>query len=135
MKYKGRILLFDGICNLCNAIVYFVIKRDSRSIIKFAAIQSEKGQLLSKALGIEADKIDSVVYIKNNFVFYKSTAALELLKDLGKIWSLFYIFIFIPKPIRDFMYDIIAKWRYRIFGKRNNCMMPSDEIKQRFIVE
>lgn len=132
---ESPILLFDGVCNLCNSTVLFTLKRDSKAKFKFAALQSEPGQALLKKFNLPLDHFDSFVLITGDKYYLKSTAGLHVLKKLGGVWKLFYILIIFPRPLRDFVYDIIAKWRYRIFGKRDVCMIPSPEIEQRFLSE
>jgi len=127
------ILLFDGVCNLCNSMVDFTIKRDPGNKFKFAALQSESGKSLLSSLDLKADNLDSFVLIMGNNYFVKSTAGLHVLRKLGGVWRLCYVFIYIPRPIRDFIYDLIAKTRYRIFDKRDTCMVPTADIKQRFL--
>jgi len=128
-----QIILFDGVCNLCNGFVQFIINRDPEAKFKFASIQSESGKLILNKLGLSSNDLDSLVYVKGEKFFIKSSAGLNILNDLRGFWKLFYVFIFIPKFIRDFFYNIISKTRYRIFGKRNFCMIPSPETKQRFL--
>jgi len=127
------ILLFDGICNLCNGTVLFLIKRDPKGKLKFAALQSESGQEFLHKFGLSNSHFDSFVLIKGDRYFLKSTAGLQVLREFGGIWKLFYYLIIIPRPLRDFIYNGIAKSRYRVFGKRENCMLPSPEIEQRFL--
>lgn len=128
-----QIILFDGVCNLCNGFVQFIIKRDPEAKFKFASIQSESGQSLLNKLGLPTNDFDSFVYIKGDTYFLKSSAGLNVLKDLGGVWQLFNVFVIIPIFIRDFFYNFIAKTRYKIFGKRDTCMIPTPEIKQRFL--
>ncbi len=130
---ERHILLFDGVCNLCNSIVQFTIKRDPTAKFKFASLQSANGQKLLKQFGLSTNDFDSFVYIKCDKYYLKSSAALHVLKELGGIWKLFYVFIIIPKFIRDFFYNIIAKTRYKIFGKLDSCMVPAPELRQRFL--
>lgn len=118
---------------MCNRVVKFTIKRDSKRKFKFSALQSVSGQILLKKFGLPLNDFDSFVYITNNKYYRKSAALLHVLKDLGGIWKIFYFFIVIPKPIRDFFYTIIAKSRYKIFGKRDTCMVPTPDIKIRFL--
>jgi predicted DCC family thiol-disulfide oxidoreductase YuxK len=127
------ILLFDGVCNLCNSIVQFTIKKDRKGKFKFASLQSDAGQALLRKFGLPTDDFDSLVFINGNKYFLKSPAVLQVLKVLGGIWKLFYVFIIFPGPMRDFIYNIIAKTRYKIFGKRDTCMVPTPDIKQRFL--
>ena len=130
---EPHILLFDGVCNLCIGVVNFIIKRDTIGKFKFAALQSESGQELLKKFGLSADDFDSFVFIRGEQYFIKSTAGLNVLKELGGVWKLFYAFIIIPRPLRDFIYGIVSKTRYRIFGKRDTCIIPTPEIKRRFL--
>ena len=130
---ESHILLFDGVCNLCIGIVNFIIKRDSGKRFRFAALQSESGQMLLKKYGISSTDIYTLIYISGEKCLDKSSAALQILKDLGGVWRLFYVFIYIPAPIRDFLYYLVTKIRYRIFGKRSSCMVPSPGVKERFL--
>jgi predicted DCC family thiol-disulfide oxidoreductase YuxK len=127
------ILLFDGVCNLCNSVVQFVIVADKKKKIKFAPLQSEHGQSLLKKYQLPTDDFQSFVLFKKGRYYLKSSAVLHVLKELGSFWRLFYIFIIIPAPIRDFFYQIVARTRYRIFGKRDSCMIPTPELLQRFL--
>ena len=128
-----RILLFDGHCNLCDNLVKFIIKKDSRSIIKFASLQSPQGKLLLQRHEFLANNFDFIIYIRHGKCFIKSTALLFILRDLGGIWKLFYPFIIIPAFIRDFLYNIIAKRRYKLFGWQESCTIPTPDIRQRFL--
>lgn len=134
MNYKeSYIILFDGVCNLCNSMVNFTIRRDPSGKFKFAALQSDAGKILLKKYDLSENDFDTFVFISDGKYYVKSTAGLKVLKALGGIWKLTYIFIYFPKFLRDFIYDIIAKVRYRVFGKRNVCMIPSENIKERFL--
>jgi predicted DCC family thiol-disulfide oxidoreductase YuxK len=128
-----QIILFDGVCNLCNGFVQFIIKRDPNAKFKFASLQSENAQAILYKFGLDKHNFDSFVYIKGENYFIKSSAGLEVLKDMGGAWQLFYVFVMVPKFIRNFFYDIISKTRYKIFGKRDSCMIPTQEIKERFL--
>ena len=130
---EAHILLFDGVCNLCNSIVQFTIKRDPKEKFKFASLQSESGQALLKKFGLPTDDFDSFVFIKGDKYFLKSSAGLHVLKELGGVWKLFYVVIIFPRPLRDFVYNIIAKTRYKIFGRQATCMVPTPRLKQRFL--
>jgi len=130
---ESHILLFDGVCNLCNSLVNFIIKRDPTGKFKFATLQSETAKKLIKNLGLVADDPDSVVLITGDKYYLKSTAGLHVLKELGGLWKLMYVFIYIPEPVRDFVYDLIARTRYKVFGRRETCMIPDVEIKDRFL--
>lgn len=133
MDTNNPIILFDGVCNLCNRFVQFIIIRDPNARFKFASIQSESGQSILHKLNMSKSNFDSIVYFKENKYFVKSSAGLQILKDLGGPWQLFYVFILVPQFIRDLIYNFIAKKRYKLFGKRDTCMIPTPEIKQRFL--
>lgn len=128
-----KIILFDGLCNLCSYSVRFLIKRDKREQFKFASIQSEVGRALLKQFNIQSDNA-SVVYIKDNRCLVRSTAVLNILKDLGSIWKTLYVFILVPRFFRDFIYNAIAKSRYKIFGKRKDCVITMENQQHRFLL-
>ncbi len=127
-----RIILFDGVCNFCNSSVQFIIKRDPNGLYKFASLQSTTGERLKKENEIPED-LDSFIYLEGNNVFDKSTAVLKVCKGLKGLWKLCYIFIVIPKPLRDVVYKWIARNRYKWFGKRDSCMLPTPEQRNRFL--
>lgn len=132
---KPPLILFDGLCNLCEASVLFVIKRDPKGSFRFTSLQSEvAGQRLTE-LGEEAGSVKSLLLIKNGRLYNKSDAALEIVKDLSGFWSALQIFRIIPKGIRDLIYDWIARNRYRWFGKKDVCLLPTSEILDRFLEE
>ena len=128
-----NVLLFDGLCNLCNGSVNFILKRDEACKYKFASLQSEIGIELAKKYNIDTNIVDSIVLIRDDKVFIKSSAILEVLKDLPIGWRLFRIGIILPKFVRDWLYDIIAKHRYKIFGKKDECPTPSKDVQDRFL--
>lgn len=128
-----RVILFDGVCNLCNGLVQFIIDRDTDNIFSFGSLQSDGGQAILKSKNLPLDDFDSFVFVRDNKVYVKSTGALEVLKDLGGMWKLLYAFIIIPRPIRDFIYGLIAKHRYSFFGKQESCMLPTPELQSRFL--
>lgn len=128
-----RIILFDGLCNLCNRSVQFIIKHDKLDIFKFTSLQSESGRLLLGKYNIKSKGIDSIVFIRDNRYYLKSTAVLYILKDLRGGWKFLFGFVVIPTILRDLFYDLIAKMRYKLFGKRDSCMMPDEKVKGRFL--
>jgi len=130
-KLNKPLILFDGDCNLCNDLAKFVFKRDPEQKFLFAALQSNIDRV--KNIGLPINYCDSFIYIKNNRYYVKSEAGLALLKDIGGIWTLFYVFILIPKPIRDWVYDMIARNRVKIFGKQKYCMVPPPHLKQQLL--
>ncbi len=128
-----KIILFDGVCNLCNGAVTFIIKRDPKSTFKFAALQSDIGQVLTAEHGIDTSKTDSIILVDNKKVYIKSTAALRIAKNLNGGYPLLYGFIIIPTVVRNWVYDWIAKNRYKWFGQKESCMIPTPELKSRFL--
>lgn len=127
----SAIILFDGVCNFCNGSVNFIIERDKKNLFKFAPLQSEIGGEYIEKFGLS--EIDSVVLIEDEKAYTHSTAALKIAKGLDGGWSLFYAFIIIPRGIRDFFYKLFAKYRYRLFGKQDACMLPTPEIREKFL--
>ncbi|NQY93870.1 MAG: DUF393 domain-containing protein [Campylobacteraceae bacterium] len=127
------LVLFDGVCNFCNKAVSFIIKRDPKEIFYFAAIQSPIAQKLLKEYKLNETDLDSVILIKDGHCYTKSDATLEITKDLKGFYSYLWVFKFLPKKFRDYFYDLFAKNRYKIFGKRNSCMIPSSNISKRFM--
>jgi predicted DCC family thiol-disulfide oxidoreductase YuxK len=130
--FMKNIILFDGVCNFCNQSVQFIIKRDPKGIFQFASLQSEVAHKLIKRYGIN-ENIDSFVLISDDTFFVKSNAALKVCRKLNGIWKWLYVCYAVPRPIRDFFYDIIAKNRYKWFGKNDHCLLPSQDIRNRFL--
>ena len=128
-----NIILFDGVCNLCNGIVKFTIVKDKKKRIYFSSLQSQSGKELVDKYHLANDYMKTFIYLRNGKAYTKSSAALYLFKDIGGPWNLVYSFIIVPKFIRDFVYSVISKYRYFIFGKSEVCMVPTKETKNRFI--
>jgi predicted DCC family thiol-disulfide oxidoreductase YuxK len=128
-----NIVLFDGVCNFCNSSVNFIMDRDKKNIFKFAALQSEAGEKLQRKFSLDPKVLSSLILIEDDKYYTKTTAALRVAKKLGFPWNLVYIFIFIPPAIRNIAYNIIAKYRYKWFGKKESCRIPSPEEKERFL--
>lgn len=133
MKIDNKIILFDGVCNLCNSSVVFIIERDKKNVFKFAALQSETGSKMIQERGIDIKVIDSILLIEPRAYYFKSTAALKITRHLTGAWPLLYAFIILPASFRDWVYDIIAKNRYKWFGKKESCMIPTAELKSKFL--
>jgi predicted DCC family thiol-disulfide oxidoreductase YuxK len=134
MESDKQIILFDGICNLCNGAIQYVIKRDTKDMYRFAAIQSTIGQKLLKERTIDPSKIDSIILIEPTVAYYiKSDAALKIGRSFGGGYKLLSIFSWIPRVLRDMIYDLIAKNRYRWFGKKEACMIPTPELQSKFL--
>ena len=127
-RVKERIIVFDGICGLCNKSIDLLMKLDTQKHFRYTSLQGK----FVKTLGIAQD-IDSIIFYEDGILYYKSTAILKILRSLGGIWIIGNIFYLIPNVIRDFIYDIIAKYRYKIFGKRESCRMPKEGEEELFI--
>ena len=127
------IVLFDGVCNLCNAAVNFLIDHDPGGRLKFGSLQSEAVRPLLERNGLRTDYLDSFVLIDEGQVYRRSDAALRTARRLGGAWRLLWIFSLLPRPLRDAAYDWIATNRYRWFGKREACRIPTPELEARFI--
>lgn len=128
-----KIILFDGVCNLCNGAVTYIIKRDKKNVFKFAALQSEIGKELVSKFKIDTSKVDSIIFIDGEKHYEKSSAALHIAKHLSGAYPLLFGFIIMPGFIRDSFYDYIAKNRYKWFGKKESCMIPTLELKSKFL--
>lgn len=126
-----HLILFDGICNFCNSSINFIIKKDKRKKFKFATLQSQLGQQLLQKHRIK--DVDSVILVEGEKAYTKSDAVLKISRSLGGIYQLAYIFILIPRFLRNILYDFIAKNRYRWFGQKNECMIPTPEVRGRFL--
>ena len=134
MKSKDhKIILFDGVCNLCNGAVTYIIKRDKKNLFKFAALQSEIGQQLISKFNIDTSKVDSIILIDGEKHYEKSSAALRIAKYLSGAYPLLFGFMVVPKFIRNAVYDYIAKNRYKWFGKMESCMIPTAALKSKFL--
>jgi predicted DCC family thiol-disulfide oxidoreductase YuxK len=135
MKTQGNddaIVIFDGVCVLCSKVVRFIIRHDKREVFKFAALQEKTAQRLLAGRDKEGLLPATVILIENGKFYYRSTAALRILKKLTGIWPLFYGLVIIPVPIRDFVYTFVAERRYRWFGKFDKCRIPGENLKKRF---
>jgi predicted DCC family thiol-disulfide oxidoreductase YuxK len=128
------LVLFDGVCNLCNGAVQFIIKNDKQGKILFASLQSETGQEISSHFGLKTENFDTFVFIENQKPYTRSTGILYLVRYLDGIWKFLYFFIIIPLPIRNFIYNFIARNRYKWFGQKAQCMIPTPDLKARFLL-
>lgn len=133
MSSDHKIILFDGVCNLCNSSVNFFITRDKKDIFRFAALQSDIGIELQKKLNIDHENIESFILIDGSKYYKKSTAALKVAAMLSFPYNLLYPLLIIPPFIRNTVYNIIAKYRYKWFGKKNTCRVPTPEERAKFI--
>ena len=127
------IVLFDGVCNLCNSAVQFIIKHDKKNTFRFAALQSDTGQKLLAQYNFPKNELNSFILIENNQAYDRSTGALRVVKNFKGLWPMLYGFIILPKFIRDGIYNWVGKNRYKWFGKKEECMIPTPELKARFL--
>jgi predicted DCC family thiol-disulfide oxidoreductase YuxK len=133
MEEATRIVLFDGVCNFCNGSVNFIIARDPRGEFSFAAIQSETGGRLMREAGMDPAECDSVILIEDGNAYVRSDAALRIARRLGAPWSAAYALTVLPRALRDLVYRLVAENRYRFFGRRDECMLPTPEVRGRFL--
>ncbi|HTD92346.1 MAG TPA: thiol-disulfide oxidoreductase DCC family protein [Chitinophagaceae bacterium] len=127
------IVLFDGVCNLCNRSVQFILKRDKRKLFQFASLQGKRGQELLRKFDLPTNDFNSFILLEGNKIYTRSGGVLRILRRLGGGWSLFYAFIIIPPFIRNGVYNWIARNRYKWYGKREECWIPTPDLKSRFL--
>ena len=132
-KTPDNLILFDGVCNLCSALVQFVIRHDPAAKFRFAAIQSEIGRNIFQSHGLDPADLQTFVFITDGKMFLRSDAAIEVVSRFGDAWRLLGLFRFVPKVLRDSTYSFIARNRYCWFGRKEVCMVPTAEIKERFL--
>ena len=129
-----KVILFDGVCNLCNDSVLKVIKYDIKNQFVFTSLQSDIGKEITEYLGVDTSKIDSIILYEPSVAYdIKSTAALKIMNEFGGVWKLTQLFWIFPESLRNIVYDYIAKNRYKWFGKKEACMIPSKEIQEKFL--
>jgi predicted DCC family thiol-disulfide oxidoreductase YuxK len=127
------IVVFDGVCHLCNGFINFLLKQDKHDRLRFGLLQYAEKLGATESIKQNISNTDSVALIANDKVYFRSTAVLKILKRLGRGWQFFYVLMLIPKPIRDWVYDFVAHNRYRWFGKKDACMVPDEKVKKKFI--
>ncbi|MFW0716838.1 thiol-disulfide oxidoreductase DCC family protein [Pedobacter sp. N23S346] len=133
MISSNPVIFFDGVCNLCNASVQFAIEHDQKDLFKFTALQGEYAKKVLPQFGIDLNKINSIILVENDQLYTKSSAALKIAKHLNGLWPVLYVFMIIPKFIRDAVYDVIAKNRYRWWEKQESCWVPTPALKSKFL--
>lgn len=134
LPVNKKIILFDGVCNLCNSAITTIIKYDKKNDFLFTPLSSKTGQEILNHIQIDTSKIDSIILYAPSLTYnIKSSAALKIMNSFGGFWKLSTVFWIVPKPIRDIIYDFIAKNRYKWFGKKENCMIPTPELKSKFL--
>ena len=132
-QLEHPVILFDGVCNFCDASVNFIIDHDPKQHFKFTAQQLDAGQEILRKNGLDPAKLDTLVLAEDGKVYTRSTAALRIAKQLSGGWKLLYVFIIIPRPIRDVFYNLFANYRYKLFGKKEACRVPTATERARFI--
>ncbi|PXY43523.1 thiol-disulfide oxidoreductase DCC family protein [Flavobacterium hydrophilum] len=134
LPVNKKIILFDGVCNLCDSSLQFIIKHDKKDMFRFVALQSELGIGICNYIGVDRTKIDSIIlYNPGVAYYYKSSAVIEIAEELGGVYSLISIFKILPEKLRNYIYDYIAKNRYKWYGKKESCMIPTPELKAKFL--
>ena len=128
-----NLVLFDGVCNLCNRSVQLLLKIDRKKRLIFGSLQSEKAQSILEQYGVNPAEMNSILFVKDGKIYRESDAILNICKTIGGIWKIFYLFIFLPRFLRNPLYRLIARHRYQWFGKRESCLLPSSEWKERFM--
>jgi predicted DCC family thiol-disulfide oxidoreductase YuxK len=130
---EQSVVLIDGVCHLCQGLVRFIIPRDPKARIRFAPLQSEIGSGLLRSNGLDSGQLSTVVLVENGTAFTESAAVLRIARKLRLPWPVLYLFILVPRPIRDALYRYVARNRYRWFGREEQCLMPTPDIKRRFL--
>ena len=132
-KSDNKIILFDGICNVCSAFLDFVYLTDPKAVFRLAWLQSDEAGKILDTLGLSRYELNSIIYLDQGTAFFKSTAFLKIVRQLRFPWPVLWIGVIIPKPVRDWIYDIVAKNRYKWFGKKEHCLVPTGDLKNRFL--
>jgi len=127
------VILFDGVCNLCNGFVQFVLKHDKNKVFQFASLQSNYGKELSSHFNLSSDNLKTVIVFDGKNILMQSDASIKIISSLGSKWKLILIFKIVPRFIRNGIYNVLAKNRYTLFGKKDQCMVPAENLKRRFL--
>ncbi len=130
---EKSIIMFDGVCNLCNGFVNFLIPRDTKKNFLFGSLQSAKVKTILQPHNVSITDLSTVILLEDNQLYTQSTAVLKIFRKMSGGWPLLYGFIVVPKPVRDFVYNLVAKNRYKLFGKKDTCMLPTPELKAKFV--
>lgn len=129
-----KVILFDGVCNLCNSSINYVIDRDKNDVFRFVSLQSELGKTIKQHIGYTKEDLDTIILYNPGEAYYiKSTAALKIINEFGGIWKLMNIFLLFPSILRDVVYNYVAKNRYKWYGKEESCRIPTPELKAKFL--
>ncbi len=128
-----KVVVFDGVCNLCNSTVNWIIDHDKKSVFQFASLQSPYGQAVVQKFNVTGAYMDTAILVEDEVAYYRSEAVLRILKHIGGIYGLVYVFILVPRFIRDGVYNFVSHNRYRWFGKQDSCRIPTPELKAKFL--
>jgi predicted DCC family thiol-disulfide oxidoreductase YuxK len=129
----SSLVFFDGVCNLCNGTVQFLLKIDKHRHLQFASLQGETAKKVLPVYQISPGKLSSIIFIHNNKIYTESSAVLEIFRVIGGLWTILYVFKIIPAFLRNGLYRLVARYRYQWFGKKDQCMIPSPSLKSRFL--
>jgi predicted DCC family thiol-disulfide oxidoreductase YuxK len=132
-KENTHIVLFDGECNLCNGVVQFIIRHDGKNAFRFASLQSDFGRAVSAQYNLPQDSFETFIYLDDDAVHFKSSAALKIARHLGYPYRVLYAFIILPRFIRDGVYMMVSRNRHKLFGSNASCMLPTRELAGRFV--
>ncbi len=132
-RFQDHIVLFDGVCNLCTSAVQFIIRHDRRAVWKFVSLQSELGRRLCAEHGCDPDDMQSILLLKEGVAYTRSDAALEIAREFDGPWRLLTVLRIVPRAVRDWVYSALAQNRYQWFGRRDTCMIPTDDLRARFL--
>jgi predicted DCC family thiol-disulfide oxidoreductase YuxK len=133
MNEQLQIVYFDGVCNLCEGTVQFLLKKNKKKNLLFASLQSDPGQKMLRQFELPLNNFNSFVFVENGKLYQRSTGALRVTRHLQGLWPMLYAFIIVPPFIRNAVYDYVARNRYKWYGKKNECWLPTPEIKKRFL--
>ena len=133
MDNEHPVLVFDSVCNLCDGLVQWIIKRDPEALFRFTSLQSEPGKALATSAGLPPDELSTAVLVQGDRFYTKSDMALEVARLIGGFWRVLYLFKIVPRPLRNAVYDWVAKNRCRWFGQKDQCMVPTPELRSRFL--
>ncbi|MFP4976059.1 thiol-disulfide oxidoreductase DCC family protein [Paenibacillus sp. CN-4] len=131
----GAVVLIDGVCHLCQGLVKFIIKRDPKAAFRFATLQGAAGRRMVSSAGMDPDRLDTVVLVEQGAVYTESAAALRIARKLRFPWPVLYVFIAVPRPLRDAVYRYVARNRYRWFGRDEACLLPTPDLRRRLVEE
>jgi predicted DCC family thiol-disulfide oxidoreductase YuxK len=130
---RDSIIFFDGVCNLCNGFVQFIIRHDAKAKFKFASLQSDSAKKILQEYHIPLDELKTLVLLEHGNVYLRSRAVLRIGKQLDGLWKLSVLFYIVPSFLADAVYNLISKYRYKVFGKRDTCMVPANDLRNRFL--